>query len=417
MDFKKKRWISLYAGVAIEAIAGNGYAWSVYQTPLIEKFGWSISLVASAYTMSFITGMFLSLFLGARLRMIFKTRTEVFIGALFYGGAQILLSQMNGQIWQLYLFQSILSSIGVCMIYPVLIAYSQEIFPEKPGFAGGTMAAGYGLGAVIWAPLATKIYTTMGDVSYSFLYLGISFVIGMSLLSRFLYNAPEGFRERMIEEAGSDQTIGKIKARPVVYDVGKTEMVKKPVFYMMMLSMILGLACGGMIVNQGSPIVQLKFGMPATAAATVVSFLAIGNTAGRFLWGSISDRIGKIETVRFLSALQAVFMFLLLILNNKILFIAVLMGTTFCYGGLACVLAPVTGELFGNKNISANYSVSYTAYGLSALVGPMLIASIRQSTGEYTHGYLFAILFSLTAFTITMFIVKMANKIRKEQFN
>src|SRR5665647_438112 len=99
MDFKKKRWISLYAGFLIEAIVGNGYAWSVYQTPLIEKFGWSISQVTSAYTMSFLVGMSLSFFLGARLRKMFKTRTEVLIGAIFYGGAQILLSQMTGQIW------------------------------------------------------------------------------------------------------------------------------------------------------------------------------------------------------------------------------------------------------------------------------------------------------------------------------
>lgn len=417
MDFKKKRWISLYAGFAIEAIAGNGYAWSVYQTPLIEKFGWTISQVASAYTMSFLVGMFLSLFLGARLRVMFKTRTEVFIGAIFYGGAQILLSQMTGQLWQLYLFYSVLGSFGMCLVYPVLIAYSQEIFPEKPGFAGGTMAAGFGLGAVIWAPLATKIYTTMGDVSYSFLYLGIFFVVGMSLLSIFLYNAPEGFREKMIAEYGADTRVGKIKTRPIVYEINKPEMVKKPIFYMMIVSMILGLACGGMIVNQGSPIVQLKFGMPATAAATVVSFLAIGNTAGRFIWGSVSDRLGKIETIRILVVLQAVFMFLLLILNSKVIFIIVLMGTTFCYGGLACLLAPVTGELFGNKHISANYSVAYVAYGLSALVGPMLIANIRQSTGEYTYGYMFAILFSLVAFTITMFIVRMANKIREERMN
>jgi MFS-type transporter involved in bile tolerance (Atg22 family) len=61
--------------------------------------------------------------------------------------------------------------------------------------------------------------------------------------------------------------------------------------------------------------------------------------------------------------------------------------------------------------------VAYVAYGLSALVGPMLIASIRQSTGEYTYGYMFAILFSLIAFTITMFIVRIANKIREERFN
>lgn len=414
MDFKKKRWISLYMGFAIEALAGNGYAWSVYQMPLVEKYGWSISQVSTAYTMAFLSGMFISLFLGARLRKMFKTRTEVMLGGLCYGGAIFLMSQMTGQIWQLYILHGFLSSLGVSMSYPVLIAYSQEIFPERPGFAGGTMAAGYGLGAVIWAPLATKIYTSTGDISYSFFYLGLTFMAGMALLSLFLYSPPEGFRERMIAEAGNTIKVGTAKARALVYDVDKPQLIRTPLFYMMMISMTLGIACGGMIINQGSPIVQLKFGMAATAAASVVGALAVGNTIGRFLWGSVSDRIGKVETVKILHLLQAFFMLMLLILDNKVLFVLMLMGTTFCYGGLACLLAPVTGELFGNRNISANYSVAYTAYGLSALIGPLVIANVRQITGEYTFGYVFAIAFSLIALVVTVGIERKANKMRRE---
>jgi MFS transporter, OFA family, oxalate/formate antiporter len=417
MDFKKKRWISLYAGFFIELLAGNGYAWSVYQTPLIEKYGWTISQLTSAYTTSFITGMFISLLLGAKLKRMFKTRTEVFLGILCYAGATLLLSQMTGQIWQLFLIQGFLNSLGISMVYPVLIAYSQELFPERPGFAGGVMTAGFGLGAVIWAPLATKIYTTTGDISFSFLYLGFVFLIGMTGLSVFLKDPPENFRERMIQEAGALVNTGKQKARALVYDINKAEMIRTPMFWMLMVSMILGLACGGMIVNQGSPIVQLKFGMAATAAASVVSILAVGNTIGRFLWGYISDRIGKAETVRILHVFQAVFMLMLLFLNNKVLFIIGLMGSTFCYGGLACMLAPLTGELFGTKNIGANYSVAYAAYGLSALVGPNVIAIIRQATGEYTYGYVFAVAFSVIAFFVTVFIIKKANKIRELGIN
>ena len=167
----------------------------------------------------------------------FKTRTEVMLGGLCYGGAIFLMSQMTGQIWQLYILHGFLSSLGVSMSYPVLIAYSQEIFPERPGFAGGTMAAGYGLGAVIWAPLATKIYTSTGDISYSFFYLGLTFMAGMALLSLFLYSPPEGFRERMIAEAGNVVKVGTAKARALVYDVDKPQLIRTPLFYLMMISM------------------------------------------------------------------------------------------------------------------------------------------------------------------------------------
>jgi OFA family oxalate/formate antiporter-like MFS transporter len=183
---------------------------------------------------------------------------------------------------------------------------------------------------------------------------------------------------------------------------------------MMMVTVTLGIACGGMIINQGSPIVQLKFGMTPTEAAAVVGSVAVGNTIGRFLWGAVSDRIGKVETVKILHVLQIIFMSMLLTVSIKPLFVLALMGTTFCYGGLACILAPVTGELFGNENISANYSVAYSAYGLSALIGPLVIANIRQRTGEYTYGYIFAIGLSIVALFAALYIERRAEQIRRD---
>ncbi|MDD3538451.1 MAG: hypothetical protein PHH65_09440, partial [Eubacteriales bacterium] len=67
-----------------------------------------------------------------------------------------------------------------------------------------------------------------------------------------------------------------------------------------------------------------------------------------------------------------------------------------------------------NRNISANYSVAYTAYGLSALIGPLVIANVRQTIGEYTFGYVFAIAFSLVALAVALGIERKANKIREE---
>jgi hypothetical protein len=44
----------------------------------------SISQVSTAYTMAFLSGMFISLFPGARLRKMFKTRTEVMLGSVLW---------------------------------------------------------------------------------------------------------------------------------------------------------------------------------------------------------------------------------------------------------------------------------------------------------------------------------------------
>jgi hypothetical protein len=43
-----------------------------------------------------------------------------------------------------------------------------------------------------------------------------------------------------------------------------------------------------------------------------------------------------------------------------------------------------------------------------------VIANIRQTTGEYTLGYVVAIVFSFVALAAALFIEKRANQIRKE---
>ena len=57
MDFRKRRWICLVSAVLIEALLGVPYAWSVFQQPFIDKYGWTISQISTAYTSMYIFTM------------------------------------------------------------------------------------------------------------------------------------------------------------------------------------------------------------------------------------------------------------------------------------------------------------------------------------------------------------------------
>lgn len=409
MDFRKKRWISLIAGVIIELLSGIAYAWSVFQTPLTEKFGWTISQVTLAYTIYFLGIMVVSMLFGARLKKMLSIRQEVLLGAVLYGGGILLMSFMRGSIWELYLFFGILSAVGTAMIYPVLISYALELFPERTGFAGGLMTAGYGLGAVIWAPLTGIITERTGDISKAFLLMGILFTVGIIVLAQLLRTPPEGFREEILKERKTGAASGKV-AITSVYNVGKNQMIKMPVFYVLFISLLIGLACGSMIITQGSPILQQMFEMPATVTAMIVSLLAVTNTIGRLAWGAFSDRFGKIRTLMLVHTLTAVCMLLLTVTHVPTAFIGVLLGTTFCYGGVACLVAPSTEEMFGGTHISENYSITYGTFGLSSMIGPMLIARIRESTGMYTMGFSVACVMAAVGFVITTGIVMFVKK-------
>ena len=413
MEFKKSRWVSLIAGVIIELLSGIAYAWSMFQTPLTEKYGWSISQVTLAYTIYFLAIMFMSLFFGAKLKQKLSIKQEVLIGGILYGGGILLMAFMRGSIIELYLFFGILAAIGTAMIYPVLISYALELFPERTGFAGGLMTAGYGLGAVVLAPLTSIITSKTGDISRAFLVMGILFMVGIVVLAQLLKTPPEGFREMILSEmpAAGEAAAAKKPAKVSVYDMNKNQMIRTPFFYMLFISLLIGLACGSMIITQGAPMMQLM-GIAPALISMLVSLLAVTNTIGRLAWGAFSDRFGKVRTLVLVHILTAVVMFLLLIAKVPGLFVGLLLVTTFCYGGVACLVAPSTEEMFGGKHIGENYSITYCTFGISSFIGPILIARIRESMGTYTPGFAVAGVLAVIGFAIAFLL---ARKVVKKQ--
>ncbi len=42
-------------------------------------------------------------------------------------------------------------------------------------------------------------------------------------------------------------------------------------------------------------------------------------------------------------------------------------------------------DYFGAENVGSIYGLMLTAWGFAGVLGPTLIANIRQSTGQYSH--------------------------------
>lgn len=304
------------------------------------------------------------------------------------------------------------------MIYPVLVAYSLELFPDRTGLAGGLMTAGYGLGAVIWAPLLAILHQKTGNIAMTLFYMGILFIIGILILSPLIHTPPEGFWEMIRREMESNDSKKSAEKKEkgqqrVIYDLDKPQMIKTPMFYCAMMVLIIGMASGGMIVTQGSPMAQMKLGITAAEAATVVSFLAVTNTAGRITCGVVSDHLGKTKTATLLHIITLAVMAALILCRGAI-FVAAMMGAAFCYGGFACQVAPMTEELFGGKHISANYSVTYLSIGLASLLGPQTVGFIREYSGNYEQGYLFGLAMAGVGILVSFLLLHMMKHVQEQ---
>ena len=283
--FAGRRWLCLISAMVICVCAGFGYAWSVLQTPIIAQFGWADSGVALAYTITVVCSTMAPLLFGGLIRRM-SSRLCVAVGAVLFG-AGLFAAGLMSQLWQLYLFYGVISGLGVGFIYPSMMAYVVRLFPDRSGMASGLGTAAYGSGAILWAPTAAVLMEKVG-LGSAFRVLGVLFAAVILLGSLLLAEPPEGFHAAMAPAASGGQGSGA--------DLNRGQMVRTGAFYRMVAVFTCGLVAGVIVISQASPILQQTLGYAPARAALFVSVFSACNMAGRFVWGSLSDRLGLVNT-------------------------------------------------------------------------------------------------------------------------
>lgn len=412
MNYNNKRWIALIAGVLIEVCSGIAYAWSVFQGPLMAKFNVSLPMATLMYTGNFWFSAAGFLVIGPIARQKLTIRQSVFWGSLIYVCSILATAMVQKSFFLAFLFFSFFRSLGLTLVYPMLLSYSVELFPERSGFASGVMAAGFGLGAMIWAPLATNIFLSTGDISKVFLYLGIIFGVVMLPLT-FLLVDP-------IQDA-SMQAVASVAKKTSrtrhfkLMEVNRREMIRTPIFYAVFIGLSFALSSGNLVVNQASPIVQELFGVSVSAAAIVVSVSSIFNVIGRIISGAVSDRLGKSNVAFMLLCLSTVLTMLMLVLRQELLFKLSMWMVVFCYGGLSTLVSPITKEIFGAKHFTANYSVIYITHAIGSFLGPMVGTMLLRSSGSYSVEFGYALLLSVLGCAALYLVARKVNDHNKKQ--
>jgi len=172
---------------------------------------------------------------------------------------------------------------------------------------------------------------------------------------------------------------------------------------------------GLMIIGNMSKIANTQIGISDTAIlAILVSFLAITNTAGRVLGGLMSDKIGCVNALFVVFALQAINMVGFVFYQSLPALIIGVILVGFSYGTLLSVFPSITASLYGLKNYGTNYGVLYLAWGLAGVVAPMAADIIFDTNGNFHAAYLLAA--AMLALIICVNILfKKANKTARTQ--
>lgn len=399
MKENSKRGSFLIVGMLICACTGFGYAWSVFQLPLIEKFGWSTADVSLTFTLNIMSTSLVPALVAKIFRSI-KTRHLVWVGGFIFG-ASVLGSGYVQSLSQLYLTAGIGTGLGIGILYPSITSYSVKFFPDRRGLVAGLLAASFGSGAIIWAPIAVRLMESYGVLA-AYKVLGVIFLAGIGLLSFRITDAQPG----NIQERVNMETTNSSVNHPA--DKTSREMLKSPKYYIFVALFAIGSTSGLMIMGHAAPIVQDTLKVSAGTAAIVVGLVAIANTSGRLFWGWLSDSVGRYATIGMLFLVVTLSMFMMVFVNQFALFVGMILLIGLCYGGFAALMAPLTADTFGFKHLTENYGFMYFAYGIGGLLGPRLAALAKDlNNGVYTWAFIIAALLSILGILLTFLASRM----------
>jgi len=161
-------------------------------------------------------------------------------------------------------------------------------------------------------------------------------------------------------------------------------------------------ASGLMIIAHAAKIAQVQIAWEGGFLLVIV--LNLFNMAGRFVGGSLSDKIGRTNTLKITLIIQAVNMAVFGMYDSIPLIVVGILIQGFNYGSIFAVMPSLTTDLYGYKNFGSNYGTLFLAWGIAGIIGPMTAARVYDIGGSYNTAYIIACVLSLAALGLTFAI-------------
>ena len=368
------RWVIASAGVFLQIALGAVYAWSVFRVPLSKQFGWTISEVTLTFTISiFVLGF--AAFCGGLWLNRKGPRIVALTGGALYGLGVFLASFSHTLSW-LYLSYGVIGGIGLGLGYIVPVAVLVKWFPDRRGLITGVAVGGFGAGALITAPVATRLIQNVGVLS-TFAYLGIAYFLITIISGAFMQNPPDGWKPESWSPTASQTS------QRAGHDFLLSEALKTWQWYALWLLLFLNTCAGISVISQEAPIFQELTGASAIVAAGMVGLASIGNAVGRVFWAWVSDLITRRATFAVMFVLQVLLFWFLPSIVTVTLMTIVTFVVLMCYGGGFGTMPAFAADYFGPKNVGPIYGLMLTAWSFASAVGPLLIAHMRETAGSY----------------------------------
>ena len=417
------RWLVPPAALAIHLSIGMAYAFSVFWLPMTKLLPHADA--AACAGQGFVAQMFTSScnWTVPSVNHIFETfiamlgiaaalwggwleragpRKAGSIAALCWGGGLIVggIGVAIHQLWLVYLGCGVIGGIGQGLGYITPVSTLIKWFPDRRGLATGFAIMGYGGGAMIGAPIAVALINRFSvndvpGVAGAMAGIGVLYIVTMSLGALGFRVPPNGWKP-----AGWTPPAGSANKLISGHHVHLNQAWRTPQFWLIWGVLCLNVTAGIGVISMASPMLQDVFGgrllgLPSTdvqdaaqkaaiaaAAAGLVGLISLFNSLGRLIWASASDFIGRKRTYVVFFVFGIVLYGLLPTfghLGQAALFVAAVCLILSMYGGGFATVPAYLADIFGTQMVGAIHGRLLTAWSVAGVIGPILIADLRES--------------------------------------
>jgi len=384
------RWMVPPAALCIHLCIGQAYAFSVFNLPMTRLLGvtdsapgdWTLTDLGWIFTLAiFFLGVSAAIF--GRWVEEGGPRRAMFASALCFGGGFLISAAgvYAHAIWVIYLGYGVLGGIGLGLGYISPVSTLIKWFPDRPGMATGMAIMGFGGGALIASPLSVWLMGRFSTPSHvgvaeTFIVLGIVYFIFMLVGAAIVRVPPPDWKPAGWAPPAQPPPLV-TTANVYVYTALKT-----PQFWLIWWVLCLNVTAGIGVLGQASAMSQEMFPgkVSAVAAAGFVGLMSLFNMAGRFIWASASDLMGRKNTY-FCFFILGTVLYALVPTTGGIgsvgLFVLCFLIIISMYGGGFSTLPAYLRDMFGTRYVGAIHGLLITAWSAAGVFGPVLVNYIR----------------------------------------
>jgi OFA family oxalate/formate antiporter-like MFS transporter len=272
------------------------------------------------------------------------------------------------------------------LTYSCIAPTARKWFADKPGFAVSTAVMGFGLAAVLFAPLKKLMITSLG-VNGTFIVLSLIVGIITFIGARIIKNPPVNYMVTILKKNPEEQTPSSAEKKD---DMPPKVFIRSPFFYILWfaLAMVIGggLTAIGLITAYG----EVKLNLAPAVAATAISAYSLVNGLGRPFAGYLADRVGTLRVMITIYIIQSVvFLALPWVAVNLtlLIFCSLLLGLG--YATTFALFPVVVAAKCGPKYLGVNYGLVFSAFAVGAITG-LAGSWLWDVTGSFSPAFLLA---------------------------